>query len=147
MDQDQSDRGARHGAKRTGRRAAYEIFAGTRGVRMEAYRPDERYFARCAQAVRNERTIRRLSAQSAGPVSPRGKSMSELAHDQSALVVEGMSKRFRTKRSDVQALEDVNLRVAQGEFVCLVGTSGCGKSTLLDIMAGLTKPDRGRVLA
>ena len=73
--------------------------------------------------------------------------MSELAHDQPALLVEGVSKRFRTKRSDVQALDDINLRVAQGEFVCLVGPSGCGKSTLLDIMAGLTKPDRGRVLA
>ena len=58
-----------------------------------------------------------------------------------------MSKRFRTKRSEVQALDDINLRVAQGEFVCLVGPSGCGKTTLLDIMAGLTKPDRGRVLA
>jgi NitT/TauT family transport system ATP-binding protein len=73
--------------------------------------------------------------------------MSELARDQPALLVEGVSKRFRTKRSDVQALDDINLRVAQGEFVCLVGPSGCGKSTLLDIMAGLTKPDRGRVLA
>jgi len=73
--------------------------------------------------------------------------MSELAHDQPALLVEGVSKRFRTKRSDVQALDDINLRVAHGEFVCMVGPSGCGKSTLLDIMAGLTKPDRGRVLA
>ena len=35
----------------------------------------------------------------------------------------------------------------EGEFVCLIGPSGCGKSTLLDIMAGLTKPDRGQVLA
>ena len=74
--------------------------------------------------------------------------MSELSDtDQPALLVEGVSKRFRTKRSDVLALDDINLRVAQGEFLCLVGPSGCGKSTLLDIMAGLTKPDQGRVLA
>ena len=63
------------------------------------------------------------------------------------LVVEGVSKWFRTPRAEVHALDDVSLTVAAGEFVCLVGPSGCGKSTLLDIMAGLTRPDAGRVLA
>jgi NitT/TauT family transport system ATP-binding protein len=63
------------------------------------------------------------------------------------LVVEGVSKRFNTARANVLALDDINLRVEEGEFVCLAGPSGCGKTTLLDIMAGLTKPDRGRVLA
>jgi sulfonate transport system ATP-binding protein len=63
------------------------------------------------------------------------------------LVVDGVSKWFRTKRATVHALDDVSLSVGEGEFVCLVGPSGCGKSTLLDIIAGLTKPDRGRVLA
>jgi NitT/TauT family transport system ATP-binding protein len=47
----------------------------------------------------------------------------------------------------VHALDRVFLDVAGGEFVCLVGPSGCGKTTLLDIIAGLTKPDEGRVLA
>jgi NitT/TauT family transport system ATP-binding protein len=63
------------------------------------------------------------------------------------LVVEGVSKWFRTPRANVQALDNINLRVEEGEFVCLVGPSGCGKTTLLDIMAGLIKPDQGRVLA
>jgi NitT/TauT family transport system ATP-binding protein len=63
------------------------------------------------------------------------------------LIVKGVSKRFLSKRGTVEALENVSLSVAEGEFVCLVGPSGCGKSTLLDIMAGLTKPDRGRVVA
>jgi NitT/TauT family transport system ATP-binding protein len=63
------------------------------------------------------------------------------------LVVDGVSKWFRNRRADVQALDGVSLDVAEGEFVCLVGPSGCGKSTLLDIIAGLTKPDGGRVLA
>jgi NitT/TauT family transport system ATP-binding protein len=65
---------------------------------------------------------------------------------QDKLVVEGVSKWFRTPRASVQALDAMNLRVAEGEFVCLVGPSGCGKTTLLDIMAGLTRPDEGRVL-
>jgi NitT/TauT family transport system ATP-binding protein len=63
------------------------------------------------------------------------------------LLVEGVSKWFRTRRDSVHALDDISLHVRPGEFVCLVGPSGCGKSTLLDILAGLTKPDRGRVAA
>src|SRR5689334_19690482 len=63
------------------------------------------------------------------------------------LVVESVDKWFRTDRATTHAIEDVSLRVAGGEFVCLVGPSGCGKSTLLDIIAGLTTPDQGRVLA
>ncbi|MGC1467187.1 MAG: ABC transporter ATP-binding protein [Pseudolabrys sp.] len=63
------------------------------------------------------------------------------------LVVDRVNKWFRTDRASVHALDDVNLNVRGGEFVCLVGPSGCGKSTLLDVVAGLTKPDDGRVLA
>jgi NitT/TauT family transport system ATP-binding protein len=64
-----------------------------------------------------------------------------------ALHVEDVSKSFRSARTNVQALDKITLRVRAGEFVCLVGPSGCGKSTLLDIIAGLTLPDEGRVLA
>ena len=63
------------------------------------------------------------------------------------LVVEGVSKWFRTPRADVHVLDKIDLRVEDGEIVCLVGPSGCGKTTLLDIMAGLTMPDQGRVLS
>ena len=63
------------------------------------------------------------------------------------LVVEGVSKRFQTPRADVHVLDKIDLCIEEGEIVCLVGPSGCGKTTLLDIMAGLTKPDQGRVLA
>jgi NitT/TauT family transport system ATP-binding protein len=63
------------------------------------------------------------------------------------LSVESVSMWFRSPRTSVHALHDITLRVAGGEFVCLVGPSGCGKTTLLDIIAGLTRPDSGRVLA
>jgi NitT/TauT family transport system ATP-binding protein len=63
------------------------------------------------------------------------------------LAVQRVSKWFRTPRASVHALDDVSLDVDGGEFVCLLGPSGCGKSTLLDIIAGLTLPDKGEVLA
>ncbi|MBC5810896.1 MAG: ABC transporter ATP-binding protein [Candidatus Eremiobacteraeota bacterium] len=43
------------------------------------------------------------------------------------------------------ALQDINLEVGAGEFVCLLGPSGCGKTTLLQMMAGLAKPSGGRI--
>jgi NitT/TauT family transport system ATP-binding protein len=64
-----------------------------------------------------------------------------------SLLVDHVSKWFRTSRQTVHALDDVSLKVAEGEFIVIVGPSGCGKSTLLDIIAGLEHPDKGRVLA
>lgn len=63
------------------------------------------------------------------------------------LVVDHISKWFRTSSLNVHALDDVTLRITEGEFVCLVGPSGCGKSTLLNMIAGLEQPDRGFVQA
>ena len=60
-----------------------------------------------------------------------------------ALSVRGVSKTFHVKGQAVQALSDVSLDVAAGEFISIVGPSGCGKSTLLRLVAGLERPDRG----
>lgn len=43
------------------------------------------------------------------------------------------------------AVQDINLKIAQGEFFCLIGPSGCGKSTLLKIIADIEKPSSGTV--
>jgi NitT/TauT family transport system ATP-binding protein len=59
--------------------------------------------------------------------------------------VRSVSKTFQGSRGATQALDAVDLRVGEGEFLCLVGPSGCGKSTLLNIIAGLERPDSGSV--
>ncbi|HXG42262.1 MAG TPA: ABC transporter ATP-binding protein [Dehalococcoidia bacterium] len=62
------------------------------------------------------------------------------------LAVERVRKEFRSPRGAVAALRDVTFTLAEGEFACIVGPSGCGKSTLLSIVAGLERPNGGRVL-
>jgi iron(III) transport system ATP-binding protein len=57
------------------------------------------------------------------------------------LVIEALVKRF----GEVRAVDDVSLHVADGEFVTLLGPSGCGKSTTLAAVAGLDRPDGGRI--
>jgi nitrate/nitrite transport system ATP-binding protein len=53
---------------------------------------------------------------------------------------------FDTKKGRFHALRDINLSVARGEFVALIGHSGCGKSTLLNLMAGLLRPTAGNLM-
>jgi NitT/TauT family transport system ATP-binding protein len=59
-----------------------------------------------------------------------------------AVRIDGVTKRYPT---GLLALDDVQLTVATGEFLCLVGASGCGKSTLLNLIAGLDRPTTGSV--
>jgi NitT/TauT family transport system ATP-binding protein len=47
---------------------------------------------------------------------------------------------------DLTALQDINLTIARGEFICVVGPSGCGKTTFLRIVAGLERSSSGEVL-
>ena len=55
-------------------------------------------------------------------------------------------KHFDHNGNTVVALDGINLKIDEGDFVCIVGPSGCGKSTFLNIVAGLEKPDSGEIL-
>ncbi len=60
--------------------------------------------------------------------------------------IQGVEQTFKTKKGLFPALRDINLTVAKGEFVALIGHSGCGKSTLLNLIAGLTLPTQGSLI-
>lgn len=63
----------------------------------------------------------------------------------SKLQVRGVNMVFNRDGKKTNVLENVDLDVRDGEFVCLLGPSGCGKSTLLNIMAGFLEPSSGKV--
>lgn len=63
-----------------------------------------------------------------------------------SLIIKDVSKYFISKHKNTHTLQDINLEIKDGEFVCLLGPSGCGKSTLLNIIAGLEKATAGTAL-
>ncbi|SER49556.1 NitT/TauT family transport system ATP-binding protein [Gracilibacillus ureilyticus] len=63
----------------------------------------------------------------------------------SKIEIRELSKRFDKGKKHIEALQNIDLTVSQGEFVCILGPSGCGKTTLLRILANLEKPSKGKV--
>lgn len=61
------------------------------------------------------------------------------------LVIENLSKVYPTSTGPYTVLDNINLTVYEGEFICVIGHSGCGKSTLLDMVSGFRKPTSGEV--
>jgi bicarbonate transport system ATP-binding protein len=68
-----------------------------------------------------------------------------LTATESFLTIENVSKVYQTPRGPYTFLEDVNLTVNEGEFICVIGHSGCGKSTLLNMVSGFAHPTEGSV--
>src|SRR6187549_4057243 len=62
-----------------------------------------------------------------------------------AVEIAGLRREYVSGQGSIVAIDHVDLRVAPGEFLCIVGPSGCGKSTLLRILAGLDKQSSGAI--
>lgn len=69
----------------------------------------------------------------------------QVTENQNFLLIESVSKVYPTPKGSYTVLEGVDLTIAEGEFVCLIGHSGCGKSTLLNMVAGFNQPTTGEV--
>ena len=62
------------------------------------------------------------------------------------LTIKNLSKSYHDKKSEVKALDDINLDVYEKEFISIVGPSGCGKSTIGNMLVHLFTPDEGSIL-
>ena len=62
------------------------------------------------------------------------------------LEVRNVTKAYISEEGEIKALEDINLDVKPGEFLCIIGPSGCGKTTLLRMIAGLEYPTSGEII-
>ena len=62
------------------------------------------------------------------------------------LELSGLTKTYPTPRGPAIIVQDFNLRIKKGEFVCLIGHSGCGKSTVLSMLAGLSEVTAGGII-
>ena len=60
--------------------------------------------------------------------------------------VEELYKSYRRDSLEIPVLRNINLEIAQGEFVAFMGPSGSGKTTLLNLIAGIDKPTSGRIM-
>lgn len=62
------------------------------------------------------------------------------------ITLKGVDKTFKTKRSEIYALKNINMEFDKGEFVSIVGPSGCGKSTIIRLIDDIIKPTNGEIV-
>jgi putative ABC transport system ATP-binding protein len=88
----------------------------------------------------------RNSRSSSLPTPSRGIEMSSISDTSPAIRMRDLVKTYELAAGSFTALDRIDLDIARGEFVAIVGKSGSGKTTLLNLLAGIDRPTRGEVL-
>ena len=92
-------------------------------------------------------TVRASAARWKNGAAPSVLPLPQPVSDVPKVSLHGISLSYKTTNgSRLLAIDNIDLKVRAGEFLCIVGPSGCGKSTLLHLIAGLHKPTSGHVL-
>ena len=61
------------------------------------------------------------------------------------LEIENLEKNYYTKQGEIKAIDNISLKIKEGEIITIVGTSGCGKSSLLGILANIEDKTNGKI--
>lgn len=83
-----------------------------------------------------------MQAQQTSVIQP---TVAAIDRTTSFLSFSGVSKVYPTSKGPYTVLQDVDLTLNQGEFICVIGHSGCGKTTLLNMVSGFNQPTTGSV--
>ena len=94
-----------------------------------------------------EETVPLAVVASPAPALPPFDGFRELLGQPVGLRLDAVTRSYRMGEVTLDAVQDVSLEIAPGDFVAVVGPSGCGKSTLLGLLGGLDRPTRGHVYA
>lgn len=79
-------------------------------------------------------------------LAPRLAAVNAAASQKAKISLQAVGLRYFTREAETEALSNISLDLAPGEFVSIIGQSGCGKSTLLSLIAGLMPPTDGQIL-
>lgn len=93
-------------------------------------------------SITKELDVANIDNRPFGPIIRNEKFAS---HGKTIISLNNVKLTYKAENKQVNALEDINLNIEEGEFVCILGPSGCGKSTLLKIIAGFIAPTYGEV--
>jgi NitT/TauT family transport system ATP-binding protein len=99
-----------------------------------------------SQAARVDDPPERPKSGGKEPVDPGQRKTTEPARKESIALCSVFRSYANSRGSFTPALQNIDLEIEQGEFVCIVGPSGCGKSTLLHLIAGLDRPTTGEII-
>ena len=61
--------------------------------------------------------------------------------------IKNVCKKYQTKNSEIEALNNINFSINEGDIIAIVGPSGCGKSTILNLLSKLEEPTSGEIIS